>query len=234
MAPRQAKRNVAEVQRQLSFPKDQGEHHASLPAHRLTIDREAASRYQEEATANISSQERSPEGQEYRTKALSNQQLSRQTSMLLSFYYALKLTLAKSPQTLSAPLQAKDRKRKRSQESDDPRVHALAKRLQTSIAGLVVEATCIVTDDKTNPIDYWRKHGRWPKEYFKQDDQARENFKKDFEKGSWYEKYWIPEMNMNHLLAKKKSSSSLRSKQSEASSAGSSDQKPRDVKSALF
>ncbi|PQE18249.1 phosphatidylserine decarboxylase protein [Rutstroemia sp. NJR-2017a BBW] len=39
---------------------------------------------------------------------------------------------------------------------------------------------------------------------------------------------------MNHLLAKKKSSSSLRGKQSEASSAGSSDQKPRDVKSALY
>jgi hypothetical protein len=65
MALCQAKQNVTEVQRQLSFPKDQGEHHVSLPAHRLTIDREAASRYQEEATANISSQERSSEGQEY-------------------------------------------------------------------------------------------------------------------------------------------------------------------------
>jgi len=59
-----------------------------------------------------------------------------------------------SPQTLSTPLQAKDRKRKRSQEFDDLLVHALAKRQQTSIAGLVVEATSSVTDDKTNPIDY--------------------------------------------------------------------------------
>jgi hypothetical protein len=39
---------------------------------------------------------------------------------------------------------------------------------------------------------------------------------------------------MNHILARKKSSSSLRGKQSEASSAGSSDQKPRDVKSAPY
>ena len=39
---------------------------------------------------------------------------------------------------------------------------------------------------------------------------------------------------MNHLLARKKSSSSNHGKQSEASSTSSSDQKPRDVKSALY
>jgi hypothetical protein len=74
--------------------------------------------------------------------------------MLLSFYYALKLTLAKSLQTLSAPLQAKDWKRKQSQESNDLYVYTLTKRLQTSIAGLVVKAICIVTNNKTNLIDY--------------------------------------------------------------------------------
>ena len=104
--------------------------------------------------------------------------------MLLSFYYARKLTLANSPQTLSTPLQAKDRKRKRSQESNDPLVHALPKRLQTSIASLVAEAMSGITDDKINPIDYWRKQGRWPEEYFKQNNQVREDFKKDFEKDS--------------------------------------------------
>jgi len=46
-------------------------------------------------------------------------------------------------------------------------------------------------------------------------------------------------MNMNHLLAKKKSLSSLRDKQSEASSATHSsttpsNQKPREVKSTLY
>lgn len=157
--------------------------------------------------------------------------------MLLSFHYTLKLTLAKSPPALLAPLQTKDRKRKRSREPDDPLVHAPVKRRQKSIADLVVEATSGVSDDIPDPIDYWRKYRRWPKEYFKQDDQAREVFKKGFEKDSWYEKYWIPEMN--HLLAKKKSSSSLRGKQSEVgsitpSSTTPSDQKPREAKSIPY
>ncbi|KUJ12169.1 uncharacterized protein LY89DRAFT_700094 [Mollisia scopiformis] len=55
----------------------------------------------------------------------------------------------------------------------------------------------------------------------------------------WYEKYWVPETNMNHLLARRKSSSSLRGKQSEASSAAPSsttpsDQKPREAKSTPY
>jgi len=65
-----------------------------------------------------------------------------------------------------------------------------------------LEATSGITDQKINPMDYWRKHRRWPKESFKQDDQAREDFKKDFEKDSWHKKYRIPEMNMNHVLAR--------------------------------
>jgi hypothetical protein len=157
--------------------------------------------------------------------------------MLHPFYYAIKLTLAKSPQTLSAPLQAKDRKRKRLQEADDSLVYAPAKRLQTSVASLADEATSGVTDNQTNPVDFWTEHRRWPKEYFKQDNRAREDFKKGFQDDSWYERYWIP--NMNHLLAKKKSSSSLRGKQSEAGSATPSsttpsDQKPREAKSIPY
>ena len=53
--------------------------------------------------------------------------------MLLSFYYAIKLTIAKSLQTLLALLQAKDRKRKQLQEFEDPLICALAKQLQTSV-----------------------------------------------------------------------------------------------------
>jgi hypothetical protein len=51
--------------------------------------------------------------------------------MLLSFSYAIKLTLAKSSQTLSTPPRA-NRKRKRSQEFEDPVICAPAKQLQTS------------------------------------------------------------------------------------------------------
>jgi hypothetical protein len=52
--------------------------------------------------------------------------------MLLSFFYTIKLTLAKSLQTLSKPLQA-DQKQKRLQEFKDPLICALAKQLQTSL-----------------------------------------------------------------------------------------------------
>jgi hypothetical protein len=96
-----------------------------------------------------------------------------------------------------------------------------------------------INDNKTNPIDYWRDKGCWPEGYFKQDDQTRKDFRKDFERDSWYEKYWIPEMEVNHLLARKKSSSSLRRKQSEASSVTPSsttpsDENPRAAKSAPY
>jgi hypothetical protein len=159
--------------------------------------------------------------------------------MLLSFYYAKKLTLAKSPQTLLAPLQTEDRKRKRSQEPNDSLDVTPAKRLQISIGGPVIEATNSVTNNQSDLINYWRNQGRWPKEYFEQDDQVGEDFRKDFENESWYEKYWIPEMNMNHVLAQKKSSSSLRGKQSEVgsstpSSTTPSDQKPREARSTDY
>jgi len=87
-----------------------------------------------------------------------------------------------------------------------------------------------IAGDKTNPIDYWIKKQRWPETYSEQDYQTR----RDFEKDSWLEKYWEPEDKMNHLLARKKLSSSLRGKQSETSSTSSSDRKPRDVKSAQY
>jgi len=170
--------------------------------------------------------------------------------MSLPFCYAIKLTQVKLPRNLSAPLQDKDRKRKRAQGPEEPPVCAPAKRprkrRQASVAGAAVKDTCdqektnISNDKKTNPIDFWRGTGRWPERYFKQDNQTRKDFNNDFEKDSWYEKYWIPEMNMNHLLARRKSSSSsLRGKQSEAGSAAPSsttpsDQKPREVKSAPY
>ncbi|TEY38610.1 hypothetical protein BOTCAL_0483g00020 [Botryotinia calthae] len=62
----------------------------------------------------------------------------------------------------------------------------------------------------TDPLEYWTKEFRWPKEYFE------------------------PESNMNHLLARKRSSSSLREKKSEASSATPSDQKPREFRSISY
>jgi hypothetical protein len=80
---------------------------------------------------------------------------------------------------------------------------------------------------------YWSKEGRWPKEYFNGDNQTR----KDFEKYNGIP--WIIEMGLNHLLARRKSSSSLRGKQSETGSVApsstiASDEKPREAKSAPY
>jgi hypothetical protein len=160
--------------------------------------------------------------------------------MLLSFCYTIKLTQVKFPQNLSAPLQDKDRKRKRVQELEEPPVCMPAKRHQkqprTSVIHSAFEdifgqpAADGIADNSINPIAYWIQNERWPTECFEQDVQTR----RDLEKDSWLEKYWEPESNMNHLLARKKLSSSNCGKQSEVSSTGSSDQKPRDIKSALY
>src|SRR5277367_343606 len=126
--------------------------------------------------------------------------------MLLSFYYAIKLTLAKSLQTLSAPLQA-DRKRKRSQEFEDPPICAPTKRLQKR------SQTSVADTNDINPIKCWIQEGSWPKEYFEQ------------------------ESDMGHQLVRKRSSSSLPGKQSKAgtpSTTTPSDQLPREAKSVWY
>ncbi|KAF7858882.1 hypothetical protein EAF04_008924 [Stromatinia cepivora] len=120
--------------------------------------------------------------------------------------------------------QTKNRKRKLSQEDEAPLPSTATpsqKRPRTSPLRspnqeTISENTAVgVSGKEINPLEYWRKELRWPKEYFE------------------------PESNMNHLLARKKSSSSFRGKQSEAGSAAPSsttpsDQKPREAKSAPY
>jgi hypothetical protein len=156
--------------------------------------------------------------------------------MSFSSCYATKLTRVKFPQI-------EDLKRKRSRVPKGPPNPApgkpLRKRRRISLAGVAVKdtydqrATSGINDNKTNSIGYWSEEGCWPKEYFNQDDQTR----KDFEKYNGIP--WVTEMGLNHLLARKKSSSSLRGKQSEAGSAAPSsttpsDQKPREAKSTPY
>ena len=162
--------------------------------------------------------------------------------MSASTLAAMKLTSTQFPQHRTATPQAKDRKRKRQQEpEDEPRSTPAGKKPRVPPT-LPKEGTPGVkaarrTIEKINPIDYWTKKKGWPKEYFEQDDQTREDFDKDFEKDSWFEKYWIP--NMDRPLPKKKSASSIRRVQSESGSAAPSsttpsDQKPREEKSAPY
>jgi hypothetical protein len=154
-------------------------------------------------------------------------------------------TQQKQPFPLPTP--DRKRKRKRLQEFEDPTIRSpgksLQKRRRTSWAGAAVEDTCgqeetsSVPENKINPIEYWIRKTSWPKEYFTQDDQTR----KDLEKDSWIEEFkdedWFREQfgdisRMSHLLAKQKSSSSLRRKDSESDT--TSDQKPREAKSTPY
>ena len=77
-----------------------------------------------------------------------------------------------------------------------------------------------ISENETNPIRYWIRKGTWPQEYFKQDTKSR--------------KYFELENNMSHLLARTKSTSSLRRKLSDSSDVTSSDQWPREEKSGPY
>ncbi|KAH8799638.1 hypothetical protein F5884DRAFT_825116 [Xylogone sp. PMI_703] len=118
---------------------------------------------------------------------------------------------------------AEHRKRKRSREDETLLALPVSsqKRQQTLVLRSPIEDTTAENSivkwnsKEINGIEYWRKEFSWPKEYFE------------------------PESIMNHLLARKKSSSSFRGKQSEVSSAAPSsttpsDQKPREAKSTPY
>ncbi|KAF7874811.1 hypothetical protein EAF04_001985 [Stromatinia cepivora] len=119
--------------------------------------------------------------------------------------------------------QAKDRKRKRAQENEgtfSSTIVPFQKRLRTSrsrspIEYTIPETTAVdIGEEDIDPLESWRRGFGWPKKYFE------------------------PESNMN-LLARKKSSSSFRSKPSESGYSAityttPSDQKPRELKSASY
>ena len=139
------------------------------------------------------------------------------------------------------------RKGKRSQDSEAPHEPNPAekhrKRAQILAASASIEENSkpnlasTPKEEERNPIRYWSRHGRWPEEYFEQDDQTREFLFRDLEAESWFEKYWWP--NMSHLLARKRSYTSLARKRSDSSSVTPSsttpsDEKPREAKSAPY
>ncbi|KAK4995684.1 hypothetical protein LTR66_004545 [Elasticomyces elasticus] len=155
---------------------------------------------------------------------------NRQACYLLSFH-ATRLIYAKDAQKLSTPPQPKNRKRFRdTHESLDQLLSNSLRKRPQSLEGCVVEKV-----GRVGPIEHWAREGRWPEEYFQESDRTR----KDLERDSWCEKYWEEQRNMSHMLAKKKSPSSLRGKRREAGSATPSsttpsDEKQREVKSAPY
>ena len=142
------------------------------------------------------------------------------------------------------------RKRKRSEEA----ARAFQKQPPTQ-RPLVSSPNCIskerpaseISESNTDPLQYWIQNGRWREEYFQQDSQVREDFEKgrsseEFEVRDWVHEHCIKEPfrpmhgfhHLQHLFARKKSSSSLRRKNSGSSLQTPSDQLPREVKSAQY
>ena len=132
--------------------------------------------------------------------------------MPLPSCYSVKLIQVKISQA-----EDRKRKRKRSQDEENPSSTTTPSQKRTRASPRTIierttsENTAVgVGAKKIDPLEYWTKELCWPKEFFE------------------------PDSNMNHLLARQKSSSSLREKQSEASSATPSDQKPREGKSTSY
>ncbi|KAL8905098.1 MAG: hypothetical protein Q9207_002839 [Kuettlingeria erythrocarpa] len=97
------------------------------------------------------------------------------------------------------------------------------------------------SNDTADPIETWIQTKKWPSRLFEQDSQAGEDF---FEHDSWLEEEMEPpsipvvqyvEINgMRYPRPIRKVPTSLRRKQSDSSLTASSDQLPREVKSAQY
>ena len=143
------------------------------------------------------------------------------------------------------PVTSRKRKRSEAVEHHQSQEQPLPKRSQGSRIGGIAEgeitqnAVGQLNNTSTDTVEYWVRTTRWHKRYFEQDNQVR----KDFESGRNLEEYnmedWVQEPvrqgnGVSYLLARKKSSSSLRRKNSESSITTPSDQKPREAKSYQY
>ncbi|MCJ1352073.1 MAG: hypothetical protein MMC33_002057 [Icmadophila ericetorum] len=150
------------------------------------------------------------------------------------------------PQILHKPLEAaRNPKRKRGQEVGHSSFQGgdrlPSKRLGTSPSNCTAEERVAsdVRKNSTEPIQYQICTGRWPKKYFEQDSQVRE----DLEQDSWLEEQMenltqvVEYVEINGYRYPRpigKLPTSLRWKQSDSSLNGSSDQQKRESKSAPY
>jgi hypothetical protein len=119
----------------------------------------------------------------------------------MSFFscHAIKLTQVEL-------LQANDRKRKQHPRKRPRTSHQRSCITDTIGANSVVS----VSGKEISPLEYWRREGFWPKEYFE------------------------PESSMDHLLARKRSFRGKSEAGSTTSSSTPSDERPREAKSTLY
>ncbi|KAK4243454.1 hypothetical protein C7999DRAFT_44745 [Corynascus novoguineensis] len=135
-------------------------------------------------------------------------------------------TTSPLPQGLKAPVQSRGRKRKQliehaAKPSPDPDLDANSKRQGTSPlchAEVAFGGPAIMrgAHKPTDPVAFWAKEGRWPEEQ------------------DWPEETSKLDLNMDCLLARKKSLSNLRKRSISATSTTPSDQQLREQKSAPY
>ena len=138
------------------------------------------------------------------------------------------------------------RKRKRLEAAGhQPQEQPLLKRSQGSWVGgiadgeITQDAVEQLDDTCPDPVQYWTQTKRWPKGYFEQDSQVRE----DFERDSWLEELMT---ESNHVVQYveinefryprpiRRVPSSLRRKQLDLSLTGSNNQTNRERKSTPY
>ena len=146
------------------------------------------------------------------------------------------------PQKVEAN-QKPEHKRKRSQEAEPSHKGPLAKwpRISPTSCAFEDEETTEITNG--HPIDHWLQVGNWPKEYFEPGSQTWEALEADHEadklaeelqREEWNKKQAAKVNNMAHpLLARKRSTASLRRQNAELGIDTSSDL-PREEKSAKY
>jgi len=156
-------------------------------------------------------------------------------------------------QKASKPHQKRKREHEAGRSSPQDRDRPPSKRPRTSPSSCTAEenldqeAASDTSENSPDPLLYWIQTGTLRKEYFEQDSQVREDFErgkspKEFEQRDWLLEHLLKEPfrpmhifpHLHHLFARKKSSASLRRKNSQSTLQTPSDQLPREVKSAQY
>ena len=137
------------------------------------------------------------------------------------------------------------RKRKRGQKAghsspqDGDRLSSKRPRTSPSSCTAEERAASDTSEKNVGPLKYWTRTRRWPKEYFEQDSQVRENLKQD----SWLEErmdystkvvQYVEINGFRYPRPIRKAPTSLRRKQSDSSLTGSSEQKKEESKSCAY
>ncbi|KAL9100900.1 MAG: hypothetical protein Q9163_003779 [Psora crenata] len=231
MACGQAKPNIKNNRRRSLIPKDQGKPPQGIKKEQAVRKSLRLQSIQQSYNQSLSKSDQIQEVQALLSPPANNIPESR-----------------KRPRTLLKP-STSSRKRKRGQENQEARQPSSRSRASPSSyidkKKSYQTPASNISEGSINPLKHWIKTGKWRKEYFEQDSQVKEDFErgkspKELGRRDSLQEHYEPFRKMypfNHLqyfFAKKKSSASLRRKQSQLSLQTPSDQPSREGKSSQY